>query len=107
MTPTHVHGAGEHRSVEQLFFLSWGQTWCTKASPETELSLASTDEHSPARMRVNGPLSQNKDFQKAFGCAKGVRAIGAMMNPPPNFHGLVMLWCYSSASTPGSSATPR
>ena len=71
VTPTHVHGAGEHRTVEQLFFLSWGQTWCTKASPDTELSLASTDEHSPARMRVNGPLSQNKDFQKAFGCAKG------------------------------------
>ena len=56
---------------EQLFFVSWGQVWCTVASEEYERQQVTTDPHSPARFRVNGPLTQNADFAEAFSCEVG------------------------------------
>ncbi len=56
---------------EQLFFVSWGQVWCTVATGEYERMQVTTDPHAPARFRVNGPLTLNPAFAEAFQCAEG------------------------------------
>ncbi len=56
---------------EQLLFVSFGQIWCTHATPEAERMLARTDSHSHARYRVNGPLSNYPEFWQAFSCEEG------------------------------------
>jgi len=56
---------------EQLFFVAFGQIWCTNASPETERVLALTDSHSHPRYRVNGPLANLPEFGEAFACEPG------------------------------------
>ena len=53
---------------EQLFFVSWGQVWCTVATPERRRMLVTTDTHSPPQFRVIGPVSHNPAFAKAFAC---------------------------------------
>jgi putative endopeptidase len=52
----------------QLFFVAYGQIWCTKATPEIERVLALTDPHAHARYRVNGPLSNLPEFWATFSC---------------------------------------
>jgi predicted metalloendopeptidase len=61
---------------EQLFFVSWGQVWCTVASAESERLLVTTNPHSPPRFRVNGPVTHNAEFAEAFSCKEQ-----APMNP--------------------------
>ncbi len=56
---------------EQLFFVGFGQTWCTIQTPESERMLVTTDPHSHARYRVIGPLSNSPAFSSAFQCAEG------------------------------------
>jgi putative endopeptidase len=56
---------------EQLLFLAYAQSWCTKATPEFERTRLQTDSHSPPRFRVNGPLSQLPAFGEAFACEVG------------------------------------
>jgi putative endopeptidase len=56
---------------EQLLFLNVGQIWCFKARDEAVRQLAKTDPHSPAKFRVNGPLSNTPAFHQAFGCKVG------------------------------------
>ena len=56
---------------DQQFFLSFGQTWCTKMRPEAEANQVATDPHSPSQWRVNGALAATPDFAKAFGCKLG------------------------------------
>jgi endothelin-converting enzyme/putative endopeptidase len=56
---------------EQLLFVSWGQVWCTKMSPEIARLLVTTDSHSPAQFRVSGPVSHNPAFAEAFQCETG------------------------------------
>jgi putative endopeptidase len=56
---------------EQLFFVSFGQLWCTISTPEIERVLAVTDPHSHPRYRVNGPLSNLPAFWDAFACTEG------------------------------------
>jgi endothelin-converting enzyme/putative endopeptidase len=58
-------------SREQLFFVSWGQAWCTKVTSEHERLQVKVDPHAPARFRVNGPLSNLTSFAQAFSCAEG------------------------------------
>ena len=65
-------------SQEQLYFVSYGQTWCTKSDQDYLLMLNAQDEHSLPRERVNGPLTNSVDFHTAFNCA-----IGSPMNPAP------------------------
>ncbi|CAJ0554865.1 Ff.00g133780.m01.CDS01 [Fusarium sp. VM40] len=55
---------------EQLFFLKWGQTWCSNVPSELALTLLETDVHSPAPARILLPLRNTVEFNKAFNCPK-------------------------------------
>ncbi|VTT69520.1 unnamed protein product [Fusarium fujikuroi] len=55
---------------EQLFFIKWGQTWCSNVPPELGLTLLEDDVHSPAPARVLLPLKNTVGFNKAFNCPK-------------------------------------
>lgn len=60
----------------QVFFLSYAQTWCGSSTPAAAKESLLTDPHSPARARVNGPISNSKEFSDAFQCKAG-----SLMNP--------------------------
>ena len=51
---------------EQRFFLSWATVWRTSYTDEYLRLIVKTDPHSPARARVNGPLSNLPAFAAAF-----------------------------------------
>jgi putative endopeptidase len=51
---------------EQRFFLAFAQIWLSKQRDEDLKLRLNTDPHSPARYRVDGPVSNLTEFQKAF-----------------------------------------
>lgn len=55
-------------SPQQLFFRAYAYTWCTKKRTEAAYEALTSDPHSPAKWRVNGPLSQMAEFAQVFGC---------------------------------------
>jgi len=61
---------------DQLFFLSWGQTWCSVQRKKAMRLSLEQDPHAPDKYRVNGPLSQLNVFSDAFKCTDR-----AKMNP--------------------------
>jgi len=61
---------------DQLYFLSYGQSWCMKRTKENEETRAHSDEHSPAKWRVNGVIVDQPAFGAAFRCN-----VGTKMNP--------------------------
>jgi len=65
--PTSVGGFDE----DQQAFIAFGQVWCTNYRPEAARTQALTNPHSTAQWRVNGPVSDNPEFEKAFKCAAG------------------------------------
>jgi len=56
---------------EQRFFLSFAAIWRSKIRDEDQKLRLKTDPHSPAQYRVNGPLSDSPEFQKAFNIPDG------------------------------------
>src|SRR5437667_10975438 len=56
---------------EQRVFLSFAAIWRQKIRDEDKKMSLTTDPHSPAQFRVNGPLSDLPEFQKAFGIPDG------------------------------------
>lgn len=56
---------------EQRFFLGWAQAWRTLQRDEGLKVQVASDPHSPAKWRVNGPLSNMPEFHRAFGCKEG------------------------------------
>ncbi|MHB1845539.1 MAG: M13 family metallopeptidase [Deltaproteobacteria bacterium] len=58
-------------SPEQQFFLSYAQAWCQKVREPYARMLVTIDPHSPARFRVDGPLSNLAAFREAFQCKEG------------------------------------
>ena len=62
---------------EQRFFLSFAAIWRSKIRDEDQKLRLNTDPHSPAHFRVNGPLSDLPEFQKAFDVPDG----SAMVRP--------------------------
>ncbi|XP_014258696.1 neprilysin-1-like [Cimex lectularius] len=67
----------EDLSHDQLFFLNYAQIWCGTMRPEDALTKIRSAVHSPGPIRVIGPLSNLKEFSKAFSCP-----LGSPMNPP-------------------------
>lgn len=55
-------------SEDQVFFLAMAQSWCAKYREPALRLLVRTDVHSPAKFRVNGPLSNMPEFAEAFSC---------------------------------------
>lgn len=62
--------------ADRLFFVSFAQTFCAKASDANRIRQIATDPHSPDRSRINGVASNSLDFAKVFSCPAG-----APMNP--------------------------
>jgi predicted metalloendopeptidase len=56
---------------EQRFFLSFASIWRDNQRPEALRLQVNTDPHSPARLRVNGPLSNLDEFAAAFDVPEG------------------------------------
>ena len=61
-------GGASDPKADQDFFVAFAQTWCTNYRPENLRLRANTDPHASAQWRVNGPVSDNPDFAKAFSC---------------------------------------
>ena len=61
----------------QQFFLGFAQSWCTKVRPEEARQRVTTDTHSPAYWRVNGPLSNSDAFKAAFQCTEKSKMVRA------------------------------
>ena len=55
----------------QRFFLSFAQAWRTQQRPETLRLQVQSNEHAPAKFRVNGPVSNMPAFANAFACKTG------------------------------------
>jgi predicted metalloendopeptidase len=62
---------------EQRFFLGWARVWRNLQTTEDLRTQVQTDPHSPAKWRINGPLSNLPEFQAAWGCKGG----DAMVRP--------------------------
>lgn len=58
-------------SPEQRVFLGWAQVWQSNVTDGFLRIQLTTDYHSPARYRVNGPVSMMKEFKEAWGCKEG------------------------------------
>jgi putative endopeptidase len=69
----------------QRFFIGWAQVWRAKARNEQLRSQLLSDPHSPAEVRVNGPLPHVAAFYDAFDVSEGDR----MWLPPER---RVKLW---------------
>ena len=64
------------KEADQLFFIAYGQSWCSKYTDAYTTMLIQTDPHAPAFARANGALQNNADFAKLFSCP-----VGSKMNP--------------------------
>jgi putative endopeptidase len=56
---------------EQRFFLSFASLWRDNQRPDALRLQVNTDPHSPARFRVDGPLSNLDEFAAAFDVPEG------------------------------------
>ncbi|XP_031627155.1 neprilysin-2-like isoform X2 [Contarinia nasturtii] len=61
---------------KQLFWISYGQTYCELTTKNYNKWIITVDEHSPNKFRVNGVLSNIPQFAQDFNCP-----IDAKMNP--------------------------
>ncbi|CAK7264191.1 hypothetical protein SEPCBS57363_000951 [Sporothrix epigloea] len=57
-----------HFTHEQLFYISYGNTWCSKYRPAMLTQRVTTDEHSPDLIRIKGALLNSRGFLEAFQC---------------------------------------
>lgn len=56
---------------EQLFYITYGNVWCSKFKPAMLTQRVLTDEHSPDMIRILGTAMYNsRGFREAFKCPK-------------------------------------
>jgi putative endopeptidase len=55
----------------QRFFLGYALAWMVNQRPETIATQVKSNEHAPAKFRVNGPLSDMPEFYEAFNVKQG------------------------------------
>ena len=65
--PAQVEGYSD----DQLYFLAYAQSWCSKDTPERLETMAHSNPHSPPRWRVNGVIADQPGFATAFACRPG------------------------------------
>ncbi|XP_063995296.1 membrane metallo-endopeptidase-like 1 [Diachasmimorpha longicaudata] len=58
----------ERFTDDQIFFLAFGHLWCAYESNMYLQQYSPDDVHSPAKVRVNGAVSNVKAFAAAFNC---------------------------------------
>ena len=68
--------AGLPYNQKQMFWISFGQIWCSKFKDESLKQQILTGYHSPGEFRVLGSLQNNVDFAQDFSCP-----LGSPMNP--------------------------
>lgn len=56
---------------EKRFFLGYAMAWMINERPEIIANQVRSNEHSPSKFRVIGPLTDIPEFYKAFGIKKG------------------------------------
>jgi putative endopeptidase len=56
---------------DQRFFLGYALAWMVNERPEAIANQVKSNEHSPAKFRVLGPLSNMPEFYATFGVKKG------------------------------------
>ena len=56
------------KTPEQLFFVAYGNLWCTKATPALLTRQVLADVHAPGEIRIKGTLQNSRGFKEAFGC---------------------------------------
>ncbi len=64
---TRIHGF----TPEQRFFLGWARVWRNLSTDGSLRTLVQTNPHAPAQWRINGPMSNLKEFHEAWGCQPG------------------------------------
>ena len=69
--------ASDGFSPDQQFFLGFAQSWCGKIRDEALRHQVATNPHSPAHLRVNGPLSNLPEFAQAFECKPNAKMMRA------------------------------
>jgi len=55
-------------TYQQRFFLGWAQVWRNNMTNESLINQVQTNEHTPARWRINATLPLMKEFSDAFSC---------------------------------------
>ncbi|XP_050357045.1 endothelin-converting enzyme homolog isoform X1 [Nymphalis io] len=60
----------------QLFFISFAQVWCSAMTKESTKMQIEKDDHTIAKYRVIGPISNLPDFSREFNCS-----VDSKMNP--------------------------
>lgn len=71
----HLPGLSQY-TFDQLFYISFGQIWCSKDRPESAIQRIRTDPHSPPKHRVNGAVRNSVHFAETFNCPQN-----SPMNP--------------------------
>ena len=66
----------ESYTPQQMFWVSYGQVFCSKYQDAALKVHIETASSPPERYRILGPLSNNKDFARDFLCP-----LGSRMNP--------------------------
>jgi predicted metalloendopeptidase len=56
---------------DKLFFVAWGQNWCSVESEAFIRRRIEGDSHSPGKFRAEGPLADYPQFWETFECAEG------------------------------------
>ncbi len=72
LTPQGKSGeARDGLTADQRFFLAFAQSWRTQQRPEALRLQVQSNEHAPAKFRVDGPVSNLPAFAEAFSCKVG------------------------------------
>jgi endothelin-converting enzyme/putative endopeptidase len=67
--------SGKSFTKEQQYFIGFALGWCGRMRDEEQRMRVTVDPHSPAKYRVNGPLSNFPPFATAFSCKEGAKMI--------------------------------
>ncbi|KAJ7684669.1 hypothetical protein DFH06DRAFT_1156294 [Mycena polygramma] len=68
---------GLNYTREQLFFISFARIWANNMKTAAQVQRVRTDPHSPNIYRVDGTVSNMREFAEAFNCSAT-----AKLNPP-------------------------